>query len=60
VTDGRLFARLGIQSYGFVPLRLEPSFKFTETIHAADERVPVDALEFGTGAISQLLARYDG
>ena len=60
VTDGRLFARLGIQSYGFVPLRLEPSFKFTETIHASDERVPVEALEFGTRAISQLLARYDG
>jgi acetylornithine deacetylase/succinyl-diaminopimelate desuccinylase-like protein len=60
VTDGRLFARVGIQSYGFVPLRLEPSFKFMETIHAADERVPVDALEFGTRAISQLLARYDG
>jgi acetylornithine deacetylase/succinyl-diaminopimelate desuccinylase-like protein len=60
VTDGRLFARLGIQSYGFMPLRLEPSFNFMETIHAADERVPVDALEFGTSAIAQLLASYDG
>jgi len=60
VTDGRLFARLGIQSYGFMPLRLDPSFSFMETIHAADERVPVDALEFGTRAIAQLLARYDG
>jgi acetylornithine deacetylase/succinyl-diaminopimelate desuccinylase-like protein len=60
VTDGRLFARLGIQSYGFIPLRLDPSFSFMETIHAADERVPVDALEFGTCAIAQLLARYDG
>jgi acetylornithine deacetylase/succinyl-diaminopimelate desuccinylase-like protein len=60
VTDGRLFARLGIQSYGFMPLRLDPSFSFMETIHAADERVPVDALEFGTCAIAQLLARYNG
>jgi acetylornithine deacetylase/succinyl-diaminopimelate desuccinylase-like protein len=60
ITDGRLFARVGIQSYGFVPLRLGASFKFTETIHAADERVPVDALEFGTDAISRLLARYEG
>jgi acetylornithine deacetylase/succinyl-diaminopimelate desuccinylase-like protein len=58
VTDGRLFARCGIQSYGFTPLRLDPSFSFMETIHAADERVPVDALEFGTDAIEQLLARY--
>jgi acetylornithine deacetylase/succinyl-diaminopimelate desuccinylase-like protein len=60
VTDGRLFARLGIQSYGFVPLRLEPSFNFIDTIHAPDERVPVQALEFGTDAISQLLERYRG
>jgi acetylornithine deacetylase/succinyl-diaminopimelate desuccinylase-like protein len=60
VTDGRLFGRLGIQSYGFVPLKLDPSFSFMETIHAADERVPVEALEFGTRAISELLARYGG
>lgn len=58
VTDGRFFARIGIQSYGFVPLRLDASFDFIETIHAADERVPVEALEFGTRAISQVLARY--
>jgi acetylornithine deacetylase/succinyl-diaminopimelate desuccinylase-like protein len=60
VTDGRLFARCGIQSYGFTPLRLDPSFSFMETIHGADERVPVEALEFGTDAISQLLERYEG
>jgi acetylornithine deacetylase/succinyl-diaminopimelate desuccinylase-like protein len=42
-----------------VPLKLDPSFSFMDTIHAADERVPVDALEFGTRAISDLLARYD-
>jgi acetylornithine deacetylase/succinyl-diaminopimelate desuccinylase-like protein len=60
ITDGRLFARCGIQSYGFTPLRLDPSFSFMNTIHAADERVPVDALEFGTDAISRLLERYEG
>jgi acetylornithine deacetylase/succinyl-diaminopimelate desuccinylase-like protein len=60
VTDGRLFGRLGIQSYGFLPLKLDPSFGFMDTIHAADERVPVEALEFGTRAMSELLTRYDG
>jgi acetylornithine deacetylase/succinyl-diaminopimelate desuccinylase-like protein len=60
VTDGRFFARLGIQSYGFVPLRLDRGFSFVETIHGADERVPIDALEFGTQALSQLLTRYGG
>jgi acetylornithine deacetylase/succinyl-diaminopimelate desuccinylase-like protein len=60
VTDGRLFARCGIQSYGFTPLRLDSSFSFMETIHGADERVPVEALEFGADAIGRLLERYNG
>jgi len=55
VTDARFFAPLGIQTYGFLPLRLPPGLEFTQLIHAADERVPVDALEFGTQALSRAL-----
>jgi acetylornithine deacetylase/succinyl-diaminopimelate desuccinylase-like protein len=58
VTDARFFAPLGIQTYGFVPLRLPPDFRFIELVHAADERVPVSALEFGTEAIFQALQRF--
>ncbi|HEV3000854.1 MAG TPA: M20/M25/M40 family metallo-hydrolase [Solirubrobacteraceae bacterium] len=58
ITDGRLFARLGIQHYGFVPLRLPKELRFDELIHAADERVPIEALEFGTRAIGTVLERY--
>ena len=58
VTDGRIFAKLGIQTYGFLPMRLPKDLGFTELLHAADERVPVDALEFGTGAIQAVLERY--
>ncbi len=58
ITDGRFFARLGIQTYGFTPLRLDRSFNFMDTVHAADERVPVDGLEFGTRALSDVLRRY--
>src|SRR6266516_3836498 len=58
VTDARFFAPLGIQTYGFVPLRLPPDFKFLEVVHAADERVPVSALEFGTEAIFRALQRF--
>jgi acetylornithine deacetylase/succinyl-diaminopimelate desuccinylase-like protein len=57
VTDGRFFARLGIQTYGFLPMRLPPDFNFAATIHAADERIPVAALEFGTQAILKALQR---
>jgi acetylornithine deacetylase/succinyl-diaminopimelate desuccinylase-like protein len=58
VTDARFFAPVGIQTYGFVPLRLPPDFKFLEVVHAADERVPVSALEFGTEAIFRALERF--
>ncbi|MFA5079344.1 MAG: M20/M25/M40 family metallo-hydrolase [Dehalococcoidia bacterium] len=58
VTDARLFARLGIQTYGFTPLKLPPDINFEHLFHAADERVPVEALAFGTDAIYQLLQHY--
>jgi acetylornithine deacetylase/succinyl-diaminopimelate desuccinylase-like protein len=57
VTDGRYFARLGIQTYGFLPMRLPPGFGFYESIHAANERIPVAAVEFGAAAMYQALAR---
>ena len=40
-TDGRLFAKLGIQSYGFLPIELPVGFDFAETIHGSGERIPV-------------------
>jgi acetylornithine deacetylase/succinyl-diaminopimelate desuccinylase-like protein len=58
VTDARLFARLGIQTYGFTPLNLPPEINFEQLYHAADERVPVRALDFGAGAIYSLLQRF--
>ena len=57
VTDGRFFARLGIQTYGFLPVQLPEDFNFMETIHAANERIPVAALQTGTEAIYQALLR---
>ena len=57
VTDARFFSRVGIQTYGFVPMRLPAGFDFLSLIHAADERVPADAIEFGAEAISRALQR---
>ncbi len=57
VTDARFFARLGIQTYGFLPLKLPPDFDFASTIHAANERVPVEAIEFGADAVYRALQR---
>jgi len=57
VTDGRFFSRLGIQTYGFIPMTLPEDFNFLQTVHAADERIPVEAMEFGTQAIYEALQR---
>jgi acetylornithine deacetylase/succinyl-diaminopimelate desuccinylase-like protein len=58
VTDGRFFARLGIQTYGFLPMQLPEEMRFMELVHAEDERIPLDAVEFGTRAIRRLLERF--
>jgi acetylornithine deacetylase/succinyl-diaminopimelate desuccinylase-like protein len=56
-TDGRHFAQLGLRTYGFTPVRMPPGFDGWSTIHDADERIPVDALEFGTEAIHRAVLR---
>jgi acetylornithine deacetylase/succinyl-diaminopimelate desuccinylase-like protein len=57
VTDARFFSKLGIQTYGFTPMLLPKDVNFSRMIHAADERIPVEALGFGTNAIFDLLQK---
>ncbi|MDH3873183.1 MAG: M20/M25/M40 family metallo-hydrolase [Desulfobacteraceae bacterium] len=54
-SDARFFSKIGIQTYGFIPMQLPESLDFARLIHAADERIPVEALTFGSEAIYQLL-----
>jgi acetylornithine deacetylase/succinyl-diaminopimelate desuccinylase-like protein len=56
-TDARYFARLGIQTYGFLPMRL-PKDITLDLIHAPDERVPADAIRFGTECLSEAVRQY--
>jgi acetylornithine deacetylase/succinyl-diaminopimelate desuccinylase-like protein len=58
VTDGRFFSRLGIQTYGFTPMNLPEGFNFFDTIHAENERIPVEALSFGAEAMYRAIQRY--
>jgi acetylornithine deacetylase/succinyl-diaminopimelate desuccinylase-like protein len=58
VTDGRHFSRLGIQTYGFLPMKLPRDFDFSQTIHAADERIPLEALDFGASLLFKVLQRF--
>ena len=57
-TDGRFFSRLGIQTYGFLPMTLPKDFMFLNTVHGPDERIPVEALTFGSNAIYQVLQKF--
>ncbi len=54
-TDAKHFRRLGLRSYGFAPLRLPADLDFTALFHGVDERVPVDALEFGARVFDRFL-----
>ena len=58
VTDARFFAQLGIQTYGFIPMHLPDDFPILQIVHAADERIPAAALDFGTEAVSRALQRF--
>ena len=54
-TDAKHFARLGIRCFGFAPLQLPPDLDFAALFHGVDERVPVDALKFGTQVLEHFL-----
>ena len=54
-TDAKAFAALGIRCYGFAPLKLPPALDFGSLFHGVDERVPLDALKFGTRVLDRFL-----
>jgi acetylornithine deacetylase/succinyl-diaminopimelate desuccinylase-like protein len=54
-TDNKSLSRLGIAGYGFAPLQLPADLDFTGLFHGIDERVPVEALDFGCRVLYRLL-----
>ncbi|MFT4229073.1 MAG: M20/M25/M40 family metallo-hydrolase [Microbacterium sp.] len=57
-TDNKALTALGIDGYGFVPLRLPADLHFTGMFHGVDERVPISSLEFGQAVLADLLRTY--
>ena len=57
-TDGKHWAKAGIDCFGFAPLRLPADLDFTALFHGVDERVPTDALEFGARVFDRFLDLY--
>ena len=54
-TDSKAFSRIGIRCIGFVPLLLPADLDFAAMFHGVDERVPVEALKFGTRVLDRFL-----
>ena len=57
-TDNKALSALGIEGYGFAPQRLPADLDFPGMFHGVDERVPLDALEFGQRVLTALLRTY--
>jgi acetylornithine deacetylase/succinyl-diaminopimelate desuccinylase-like protein len=57
-TDNKALAGLGIDGYGFAPLKLPAGLDFTGMFHGVDERVPLDALDFGVRVLTDLIRTY--
>ena len=57
-TDNKALALLGIAGYGFAPLRLPADLNFPALFHGVDERVPLDALDFGHRVLTDFLLDY--
>ena len=59
-TDAKHTARLGIPTYGFSPLQLDPDERFLERFHGVDERVGIDALRWGLPVLYDVVRRFCG
>ena len=57
-TDNKALAMLGIRGYGFAPLKLPADLDFPGMFHGVDERVPLDALDFGHRVLTDFLRSY--
>ncbi len=59
-TDAKATSPLGVPTYGFSPLRLDPGERFLERFHGVDERVSLDALRFGLPVLYDVVRRFCG
>ena len=59
-TDAKFTAAMGIPTYGFSPLKLDPDERFLERFHGVDERVSVDALRWGLPVLYDVVRGFCG
>jgi len=59
-TDAKFTGPLGVPTYGFFPLMLDPEERFLERFHGVDERVSVEALRWGLPVLYDVVRRFCG
>ncbi|HVA86246.1 MAG TPA: M20/M25/M40 family metallo-hydrolase [Candidatus Saccharimonadales bacterium] len=59
-TDAKHTVKLGVPTYGFSPLRLQPEDRFLELFHGVDERVSAEGLRFGLPVLYDVVRTYCG
>jgi acetylornithine deacetylase/succinyl-diaminopimelate desuccinylase-like protein len=59
-TDAKALSKIGIPTYGFVPLRLDAGAPFLDLFHGHDERVPLSAIRFGVPVLDEVVRRFAG
>jgi acetylornithine deacetylase/succinyl-diaminopimelate desuccinylase-like protein len=57
-TDAKHTVKLGVPTYGFSPLRLEPGERFLDRFHGVDERVGVAALRWGLPVLYDVTVNF--
>ncbi len=57
-TDAKHLARIGVPSYGFSPLRIDPEESYLGRFHGVDERVSLDALRWGLPVLYDAVVAY--
>ena len=59
-TDAISYDRLGIETYGFTPIKLPKDLVFSALYHGHDERIPVEGFEWGLETFWEVVRRYCG
>lgn len=58
MTDAKDYARIGIKTYGFSPIKLKAGESFAELYHAPNERISVEGLQEGARWLYDVVKEY--
>jgi acetylornithine deacetylase/succinyl-diaminopimelate desuccinylase-like protein len=59
-TDAKHYDRLGIMTYGFVPMLNDPQEPIPSLIHGKNERIGVEAFGWGVEVLLEVVRRFCG